>query len=100
MPHRRKPPFAKRAAVLDALCKVEPTIVHTKRAIADLLAAYQASRCGRSSCARAGACVEPGAPCFDENRENMHDGLLALAVLADPDATDDDEDDSGDSWFA
>ncbi len=97
MPHRRKPQPVRRA-MSRAASAAERNLVLDKRAIANFCGAYERSRCGRASCARVRTCIEPGAPCFDENREGLHDALLGIADLVDPDAEDDDEAAADDWW--
>jgi hypothetical protein len=67
----------------------DDAVTADRRAIAGFLDVWLPDRCGRRPCARARACIAPGAPCVVEHRETIRDLLLDLAdgpLLADPEA--------------
>ncbi len=79
MAHRRKPKSARQSILRFLLAPPEPDAIADRRVVANLFACWKLTRCGREACDAAETCVGPGAPCFDENRENLRDALLDLA---------------------
>ena len=67
----------------------DDAVTTDRRAIAGFLDVWLPDRCGRPACARARACIGPGAACVIEHRETIRVLLLDLAdgpLLADPEA--------------